>query len=117
MNVIMSLHAGSGIGRLDAESLGRSARAVENAEASVSAGSVKASGHLRVSAPAGFGRRHIAPLIPAFSAAHPGVTVSLDLTDRLVERRIHCTHFVPCARRSGRKKAPAIQGCGARSLA
>ena len=30
-----------------------------NAEASVSAGGVKASGHLRVTAPAGFGRRHV----------------------------------------------------------
>jgi DNA-binding transcriptional LysR family regulator len=29
-----------------------------NAEASVSAGGVKASGHLRITAPAGFGRRH-----------------------------------------------------------
>ena len=33
-----------------------------NAEASVSAGGVKASGHLRITAPAGFGRRHVAPL-------------------------------------------------------
>jgi DNA-binding transcriptional LysR family regulator len=58
---------------------------VQNAEASVSAGGVKASGHLRVSAPAGFGRKHIAPLVPAFSGAHPDVTVSLDLTDRMVD--------------------------------
>ena len=33
-----------------------------NAEASVSAGGIKASGHLRITAPAGFGRRHVAPL-------------------------------------------------------
>jgi len=33
-----------------------------NAEASVSAGGVKASGHLRITSPAGFGRRHVAPL-------------------------------------------------------
>jgi DNA-binding transcriptional LysR family regulator len=56
-----------------------------NAEASVSAGGVKASGHVRVTAPAGFGRRHVAPLVPAFLAAHPDVTVSLDLSDRLVD--------------------------------
>ncbi len=56
-----------------------------NAEASVSAGGVKASGHVRVTAPAGFGRRHVAPLVPAFIAAHPDVTVSLDLSDRLVD--------------------------------
>ena len=42
-----------------------------NAEASVSAGGVKASGHLRVTAPAGFGRRHVAPLVPSFLALHP----------------------------------------------
>jgi DNA-binding transcriptional LysR family regulator len=35
-----------------------------NAEASVSAGGVKASGHLRITSPAGFGRRHVAPLVP-----------------------------------------------------
>ena len=34
---------------------------VANAEASVSAGGVKASGPLRIPAPAGFGRRHVAP--------------------------------------------------------
>ena len=37
-----------------------------NAEASVSAGGVKASGHLRITAPAGFGRRHVAPLVTKF---------------------------------------------------
>jgi DNA-binding transcriptional LysR family regulator len=56
-----------------------------DAEASVSAGGVKASGHVRVTAPAGFGRRHVAQLIPAFVAAHPDVSVSLDLSDRLVD--------------------------------
>jgi DNA-binding transcriptional LysR family regulator len=55
------------------------------AEASVSLGGVKASGHVRVTAPAGFGRRHVAPLVPAFVAAHPDVTVSLDLSDRLAD--------------------------------
>ncbi len=56
-----------------------------NAEASVSAGGVKASGHLRVTAPAGFGRRHVAPLVPRFHALHPEVTISLNLSDRLVD--------------------------------
>ncbi len=58
---------------------------LQNAEASVSAGGVKASGHLRVSAPAGFGRRHVAPLVPDFTTAHPDVTITLDLSDRLVD--------------------------------
>jgi len=56
-----------------------------NAEASVSAGGVKASGHLRITAPAGFGRRHVAPLVPKFIAMHPDTSVSLNLSDRLVD--------------------------------
>ncbi|HCX81298.1 MAG: LysR family transcriptional regulator [Curvibacter sp. RIFCSPHIGHO2_12_FULL_63_18] len=58
---------------------------VANAEASVSAGGVKAAGHLRITAPAGFGRRHVAPLVPKFRALHPEVTVSLNLSDRVVD--------------------------------
>ena len=56
-----------------------------DAEASVSLGGVKASGHLRVTAPAGFGRAHVAPLLPAFLDAHREVSISLDLTDRLAD--------------------------------
>ena len=56
-----------------------------HAEASVSAGGVKASGHLRVTAPAGFGRRHVAPLVPEFLAHHPEVSLSLNLSDRVVD--------------------------------
>ena len=56
-----------------------------NAEASVSAGGVKASGHLRVTAPAGFGRRHVAPLVPKFHELHPEVTISLNLSDRVID--------------------------------
>ena len=56
-----------------------------NAEASVSEGGVKASGHLRITAPAGFGRRHVAPLVPSFIDQHPDVSVSLNLSDRVVD--------------------------------
>lgn len=56
-----------------------------HAEASVSAGSVQARGHLRITAPAGFGRQHVAPLLPRFQALHPEVTLSLDLSDRVVD--------------------------------
>ncbi len=56
-----------------------------NAEASVSAGGVKASGHLRITAPAGFGRRHVAPLVPAFLTRHQDVSLSLNLSDRVVD--------------------------------
>src|SRR5215471_398723 len=55
------------------------------AEATVSAGGVRASGHLRVTAPAGFGRRHVAPLVPPFLALHPDVSLSLNLSDRVVD--------------------------------
>ncbi len=58
---------------------------IASAEASVSAGGVKASGHLRITAPAGFGRRHVAPLVPPFRQAHPEVTLSLNLSDRVVD--------------------------------
>lgn len=56
-----------------------------NAEASVSAGGVKASGHLRITAPAGFGRRHVAPLVTKFREQHLDVTISLNLSDRVVD--------------------------------
>ncbi|MBH2019605.1 MAG: LysR family transcriptional regulator [Burkholderiales bacterium] len=56
-----------------------------NAEASVSAGGVKASGHLRITAPAGFGRRHVAPLVPKFREQHADVTITLNLSDRVVD--------------------------------
>lgn len=58
---------------------------LSNAEASVSAGGVKASGHVRITAPAGFGRRHVAPLVPRFRELHPEVTLSLNLSDRVVD--------------------------------
>jgi DNA-binding transcriptional LysR family regulator len=55
------------------------------AEASVTEGGVKASGHLRITAPAGFGRRHVAPLVPRFLGLHPDVSLSLNLSDRVVD--------------------------------
>lgn len=56
-----------------------------NAEASVGLGGVKASGYLRLSAPAGFGRLHVAPLLMTFLDAHAEVTAHLDLSDRIVD--------------------------------
>jgi DNA-binding transcriptional LysR family regulator len=56
-----------------------------NAEAAVSLGSVRASGQLRVSAPSGFGRRHVAPLVGDFMLTNPEVRVNLNLSDRLVD--------------------------------
>jgi DNA-binding transcriptional LysR family regulator len=40
------------------------------------------SGHLRIAAPLGFGRRYIAPVAAAFRECNPDVTITLTLTDR-----------------------------------
>ena len=58
---------------------------LEDAEAAVAERSIKASGHLLISAPAGFGRQHVAPLLPSFLAEHREVTVNLNLNDRVVD--------------------------------
>jgi DNA-binding transcriptional LysR family regulator len=57
------------------------------------------SGHLRVAAPHGFGRLHVAPVVDAFAKAHPSVTVTLDLSDhpgaQLVESSDVIIHIGP----------------------
>jgi DNA-binding transcriptional LysR family regulator len=57
------------------------------------------SGHLRIAAPHGFGRLHVAPVVDAFARTHPGVTVTLDLSDhpgaRLVESSDVIIHIGP----------------------
>ncbi|NHZ94645.1 LysR family transcriptional regulator [Massilia sp. CCM 8734] len=58
---------------------------LEEAESAVAERSARASGHLLVSAPAGFGRQHVAPLLPSFLAEHQDVTVNLNLNDRVVD--------------------------------
>lgn len=42
-------------------------------------------GLLRLTAPVEFGRRHVAPLVNAFLAAHPATRVELTLLDRMVD--------------------------------
>jgi len=58
---------------------------MEEAESAVAERSGHAKGHLLVSAPAGFGRQHVAPLLPSFLAEHREVTVNLNLNDRIVD--------------------------------
>jgi DNA-binding transcriptional LysR family regulator len=58
---------------------------LDTAETIVSEGRDDASGHLIVSAPAAFGRLHVAPHAPAFLAAHPKVRISFNLTDQVVD--------------------------------
>jgi DNA-binding transcriptional LysR family regulator len=69
-----------------------------NAEAQLTLGSAHASGHLKVTAPAGFGRKHVAPLMLDFLRAHPDVSASLDLSDRTVDL---VNEGVDCAVRLG----------------
>jgi DNA-binding transcriptional LysR family regulator len=69
-----------------------------NAEAQLSLGSSRATGHLKVTAPAGFGRKHVAPLLLEFLRAHPEVSASLDLSDRTVDL---VSEGIDCAVRLG----------------
>jgi DNA-binding transcriptional LysR family regulator len=55
------------------------------AEESLAVGTRGATGRLIVSAPTAFGRRHIAPHLPDFIAAHSGLTVTLHLSERLAD--------------------------------
>ncbi|KAA0594791.1 DNA-binding transcriptional LysR family regulator [Azospirillum lipoferum] len=59
--------------------------AVERAQSSIAAGSGVPSGSVRVTAPLGFGRRILSPLVPDFCAAHPLVEVRLRLSDHLLD--------------------------------
>ena len=58
---------------------------LEDAETAVSERSAHATGHLLISAPAGFGRQHVAPLLPSFLAEHRDLTLTLSLNDRVVD--------------------------------
>lgn len=58
---------------------------VNDAESAIAEHSMRASGHLTVSAPAGFGRQHVAPLLPSFLAEHREVTLNLNLSDRVID--------------------------------
>ena len=57
----------------------------DKAERAVSARHQRASGHLIVSAPAAFGRLHVAPHASSFLKANPDVQLSFNLTDRVVD--------------------------------
>jgi len=55
------------------------------AEETITMGSKKATGRLIVSAPTAFGRKHIAPHMPQFLSENPNLTVTLQLSERLVD--------------------------------
>jgi len=58
---------------------------LSEAETAVSERSAHATGHLLISAPAGFGRQHVAPLMPSFLAEHRDLSLTLSLNDRVVD--------------------------------
>ncbi|HEX6136466.1 MAG TPA: LysR family transcriptional regulator [Casimicrobiaceae bacterium] len=58
---------------------------LDQADNLMSEGRHTASGHLLVSAPAAFGRKHVALHGPSFVAKNPGVHVSFNLNDQVVD--------------------------------
>lgn len=80
-------------GEVFLEEAQRILRELAESEALISQGKASIRGPLRLSAPAGFGRKYVAPLLAEFSRQHPEVEISLNLTDRLVdivEERYDC---------------------------
>ncbi|UEM05802.1 LysR family transcriptional regulator [Skermanella rosea] len=59
--------------------------AVERAETNLASATGVPSGSLRVTAPLGFGRRVLGPMIPRFREAYPLVDVRLRLSDHLID--------------------------------
>ena len=57
----------------------------EAVEAAVTAQAVSPRGHVRMAAPMSFGVAHLAPLLPAFMAKFPDVTIELALSDETVD--------------------------------
>lgn len=70
-------------GQLFHEHCTRILKEIELIETTIGARSDTPRGAITVTAPAGFGRRHVAPFMPAFAARYPETQVRLHLTDRL----------------------------------
>lgn len=80
-------------GHIFLEEAQRILKDLADTESLITQGKVKISGPLRITAPAGFGRKHVAPLIPVFCEQYPDIQVTLNLTDRvidLVEEQYDC---------------------------
>lgn len=60
-------------------------RDFDTVESGISAGRNTVRGHLVISAPAAFGRRHIAPHAPALCARYPELKMSFNFTDSVVD--------------------------------
>jgi DNA-binding transcriptional LysR family regulator len=72
-------------GQLFYEHCTRILKEIDLIETTIGQRSEKPRGAITVTAPAGFGRLHIAPFMPAFARRHPEVQVRLHLTDRITD--------------------------------
>lgn len=72
-------------GRTAAAGAGRVLAEAEEVEAEAMSRAVAPRGLVRVAAPMSFGITHLAPVLPEFMTAHPGVTIDLHLGDELVD--------------------------------
>ena len=59
--------------------------ALSNFEERIKHSAGRVSGHLKVNAPSSFGQVVVAPMLPAFSARHPDLRISLSLDDRVID--------------------------------
>src|ERR1700712_2601986 len=57
---------------------------VEEAESAAEGGRTRPGGRLVISAPFGFGRLHVSPIVSAYLARYPDVSADLRLSDRMV---------------------------------
>ena len=55
--------------------------AIEDLSERLASRTSQVSGHLRVAAPYGFGRHHVAPVVQQFAINHPAATATLELSD------------------------------------
>lgn len=72
-------------GRRYLESVERILAEVAEADALAAAERVEVTGALRVNAPASFGARELAPLLPEFARLHPSLKLDLGLSDRMID--------------------------------
>jgi DNA-binding transcriptional LysR family regulator len=98
------------------------AQALDTLSEDLARRSQRVTGHLRIAAPYGFGRDHVAPAVAAFTALHPHLTVTLDLSDapaaRLLDRCDIVIHIGEssrarsCRHHAGPQPAYPLRGSG-----
>ncbi|MFC7052561.1 LysR family transcriptional regulator [Hansschlegelia quercus] len=72
-------------GRRYLESVERILSEMAEADALAAAERVEVTGALRVNAPASFGVRELAPILPEFARLHPALRIELGLSDRVID--------------------------------